>query len=180
VVNVTAQSLRALLAEALAGLARPERDVLLLIAWEQLSYDEAGRALGIPVGTVRSRLHRARAKVRQLTAANIGGLAVGPGGMTFVNPPALPGTAGGWILSFQTTDPAGRAFDVNTVKACLGNNFQACLDTLGRLHLRDVIAYQPASRFWVLQWYETGIFLAAALVLAGFCYWWTGRRRLSI
>jgi len=30
------------------------------------------------------------------------------------------------------------------------------------------------------QWYETGIFLAAALVLAGFCFWWIGRRRLSI
>jgi hypothetical protein len=40
-----------------------------------------------------------------------------------------------------------------------------------------VIAYQPASRFWVLQWYETGIFLAAALALAGFCFWWIQSRR---
>jgi RNA polymerase sigma factor (sigma-70 family) len=65
VVNVTAQALRAPLAEALAGLARPDRDVLLLIAWEQLSYDEVARALNIPVGTVRSRLHRARTKIRE-------------------------------------------------------------------------------------------------------------------
>ena len=68
VVNVTAQSVRAPLAEALAGLARPDRDVLLLIAWEQLSYDEVARGLNIPVGTVRSRLHRARTKIREVLA----------------------------------------------------------------------------------------------------------------
>ena len=66
--NLTAQSVRAVLADALAGLAEPDRDVLLLIAWEQLSYDEVACALGIPVGTVRSRLHRARTKVRQALA----------------------------------------------------------------------------------------------------------------
>jgi RNA polymerase sigma-70 factor (ECF subfamily) len=67
-VNVTAQSVRAPLAGALAGLARADRDVLLLIAWEQLSYDEVARALGIPLGTVRSRLHRARTKIRAALA----------------------------------------------------------------------------------------------------------------
>jgi RNA polymerase sigma factor (sigma-70 family) len=68
VADLTAQSVRAQLAEALAGLARPDRDVLLLIGWEQLSYDEVARALGIPVGTVRSRLHRARTKIREALA----------------------------------------------------------------------------------------------------------------
>ena len=67
-VNLTAQSVRAPLAKALAGLARPDRDVLLLISWEQLSYEEVARALGIPVGTVRSRLHRARTKIREALA----------------------------------------------------------------------------------------------------------------
>ena len=66
VVNLTAQSVRASLAEALS---EPDRDVLLLIAWEQLSYDEVARALGIPIGTVRSRLHRARTKIRQALAS---------------------------------------------------------------------------------------------------------------
>jgi RNA polymerase sigma-70 factor (ECF subfamily) len=66
--DVTAQAVRAQLAEALARLARPDRDVLLLIAWEQLSYDEVARALDIPVGTVRSRLHRARTKIREALA----------------------------------------------------------------------------------------------------------------
>jgi RNA polymerase sigma factor (sigma-70 family) len=42
-----------------------ERGVLLLIAWADLSYDETAQALGIPVGTVRSRLSRARRKVRE-------------------------------------------------------------------------------------------------------------------
>jgi RNA polymerase sigma-70 factor (ECF subfamily) len=68
VVNLTARSIRSALVGAIAGLAEPDRDVLLLIAWEQLSYEEVARALGIPVGTVRSRLHRARTKVRQALA----------------------------------------------------------------------------------------------------------------
>ena len=42
--------------------------MLLLIACEQLTYQEVSRALGIPVGTVRSRLHRARTTVRQVLA----------------------------------------------------------------------------------------------------------------
>ena len=54
------------LAGALGRLPRRDRDALLLYAWADLSYDEIARALEIPVGTVRSRLHRAR---RQLRAA---------------------------------------------------------------------------------------------------------------
>lgn len=68
VVRLTARSVRSVLVAALAELAEPDRDVLLLFAWEQLSYEEVARALGIPVGTVRSRLHRARAKIRQALA----------------------------------------------------------------------------------------------------------------
>jgi RNA polymerase sigma factor (sigma-70 family) len=52
------------LARALATLARRDREVLLLIAWADLSYAEVATALAIPVGTVRSRLNRARIKVR--------------------------------------------------------------------------------------------------------------------
>jgi len=70
VVNLTAQSIRATLGKALAALAKPERDVLLLVAWEQFSYEEVARALAIPVGTVRSRLHRARTKVRKTLAGS--------------------------------------------------------------------------------------------------------------
>jgi RNA polymerase sigma-70 factor (ECF subfamily) len=66
--DVTARAVGSLLGTALAGLSAGDRDVLILIAWEQLSYDEAACALGIPVGTVRSRLNRARAKLREALA----------------------------------------------------------------------------------------------------------------
>ncbi|WP_345435849.1 RNA polymerase sigma factor [Actinoallomurus vinaceus] len=62
--DVTAQTARPELARALAGLSRGDRDVLLLIAWADLSYEETAGALGIPIGTVRSRLNRARRKLR--------------------------------------------------------------------------------------------------------------------
>ena len=86
---------------------------------------------------------------------------------------------GNWMISTRNIGPAGRPFNLNTVSACQGNTPRACNDALSSLHLRAVLAYQPASRFWALQWYETGIFLAAALVLAGFCFWWIRRRRLG-
>ena len=41
-----------------------QREVLLLIALERLSYEEAAKVLGIPLGTVMSRLHRARERLR--------------------------------------------------------------------------------------------------------------------
>ena len=56
-------------ADALAGLPEGERDALLLDAWEELSYDEIATALDIPVGTVRSRLNRARRTLRELRPA---------------------------------------------------------------------------------------------------------------
>jgi len=49
------------------ALPEAERDALLLHAWEGLSYDDVADALGIPVGTVRSRLNRARRRLRELT-----------------------------------------------------------------------------------------------------------------
>jgi len=52
------------LAAALAELDAEQRDVLLLHAWAGLSYEETAAALGLPIGTVRSRLARARAHVR--------------------------------------------------------------------------------------------------------------------
>ncbi|GAA4593855.1 RNA polymerase sigma factor [Planotetraspora phitsanulokensis] len=64
--GVTARAARPLLARALAGLAARDRNVLLLVAWSDLSYEEVAQALGVPIGTVRSRLNRARRKVRSV------------------------------------------------------------------------------------------------------------------
>ncbi|RST10266.1 RNA polymerase sigma factor [Streptomyces sp. WAC05950] len=55
----------------LSALRRPEREVLLLCLCEGLEYAEAARVLGIPVGTVRSRLSRARTKLRRLADAEL-------------------------------------------------------------------------------------------------------------
>ena len=57
------------IAAALAALTADERDVLLLYAWEELDQPEIAAALSIAPGTVKSRLHRARARVRQSLAA---------------------------------------------------------------------------------------------------------------
>lgn len=63
--RLAAQAHGAALGKALAGLAGRDRDVLLLIAYGSLSHDEVALALDIPAGTVRSRLHRARAQLRR-------------------------------------------------------------------------------------------------------------------
>jgi len=54
------------LERSIAALPQAQREVLLLVALEDLSYDETARALGIPIGTVMSRLARAREKLRLL------------------------------------------------------------------------------------------------------------------
>jgi RNA polymerase sigma factor (sigma-70 family) len=66
--RLDARALRGRLAAALADVADRDREVLLLVAWAQLSLEEAARALGIPAGTARSRLHRARTKTRAALA----------------------------------------------------------------------------------------------------------------
>ncbi|MBC6463041.1 RNA polymerase sigma factor [Actinomadura sp. HBU206391] len=64
VAGLDAEATRGRLAAALAAIAPGDRDVLLLVAWAGLSGEEAAEALAIPAGTVRSRLHRARRKLR--------------------------------------------------------------------------------------------------------------------
>jgi RNA polymerase sigma factor (sigma-70 family) len=54
------------LERGIAALPLAQREVLLLVALEDLSYDQTARALGIPIGTVMSRLARAREKLRLL------------------------------------------------------------------------------------------------------------------
>jgi RNA polymerase sigma factor (sigma-70 family) len=63
--RVSASSASRPLAAGLARLPEELRDTLLLVAWADLSYEEAATALGVPVGTVRSRMSRARSRLRR-------------------------------------------------------------------------------------------------------------------
>jgi hypothetical protein len=98
---------------------------------------------------------------------------------------AVPGHPGAWILSGQALNPAGQP--VSAIPApCANANPPGekggssaltpaqCMQSRG---YREAITYLPTSRYWPLQWIETGIFLALALALAGFCFWRLGRRR---
>jgi RNA polymerase sigma-70 factor (ECF subfamily) len=67
---VDAQMAWSAVADAIARLPDGERDALLLYVWEDLGYDDIAVALGVPVGTVRSRLNRGRRRLRELVAAS--------------------------------------------------------------------------------------------------------------
>jgi ABC-2 family transporter protein len=92
-----------------------------------------------------------------------------------------------WILSDQTVDASGRAVAVPAwLGGCLPQpgsatgkvELRACLARLGDLGYRQRVVYQPASRFWALQWAETALFGVLSGLLTWFCFWWL-RRRLS-
>ena len=68
--RVDAAAMAARLADALAQLSEADRDVLLLTSWAGLDSNEVADALGIPVGTVRSRLHRVRKWLRANASNN--------------------------------------------------------------------------------------------------------------
>jgi RNA polymerase sigma-70 factor (ECF subfamily) len=61
-------------AAALATMPAADRDALLLFAWADLSYDDIAAAMRVPVGTVRSRLNRARRTLRAKTGLTEAGL----------------------------------------------------------------------------------------------------------
>jgi RNA polymerase sigma-70 factor (ECF subfamily) len=70
--RVDAGAARRELGAALAGLPRGDREVLLLVALGGLTHTEVAAALGIPYGTVGSRLNRVRRKLRSLAGAAVG------------------------------------------------------------------------------------------------------------
>jgi RNA polymerase sigma factor (sigma-70 family) len=65
VVRLDAQRMRPELVAALLTLSDDDRDTFLVLALGELTYEETAAALGIPIGTVRSRIHRARTRLRE-------------------------------------------------------------------------------------------------------------------
>jgi hypothetical protein len=105
---------------------------------------------------------------------------------------AVPGQPGAWIISSEGVNAAGQP--VSTIPAACepaisqgqgpggGNTLvpgeSTALNNCVASHgIRVAESYQPASHYWPLQWSETGMFLALALILAGYCFWRLNRRR---
>ncbi|MFF5263639.1 ABC transporter permease [Actinomadura viridis] len=99
--------------------------------------------------------------------------------------------AGAWVLANETIDASGRTVDTlpftlhsppcgssrkDGPARSLGP--EKCIAEINRLGYKQRLVYQPAGRFWALQWAETGLYTVATLGLVGFCFWWI-RRRLS-
>jgi hypothetical protein len=113
----------------------------------------------------------------ELTESNPDGFKVARRGADQVTVDA--GDTGAWFLSSHTVDASGHAVDRIDAAAIAGCERSsgpspsqgpgACLAEINRLGYRQQVTYQPASRFWPIQWIETGIYLALALGLAGFC-----------
>ncbi len=90
---------------------------------------------------------------------------------------------GAWVLSDVTVTRSGAPFTVPP-KACLIapssglTGLVACHRALAAMHLRQSVTYQAASRFWPLQWIETGMYLVLAAGLGWVCVWQVRRRRV--
>ena len=98
---------------------------------------------------------------------------VGPGGRFTFSPDHRDSQPGAWIVSGGAVNAAGQPVSVMPA-ACLSlNDPTQCMASHG---IRIVVTYQPTSRYWALQWIESGIYLALALALTGYCFWHLGRR----
>jgi hypothetical protein len=126
------------------------------------------------------------------SASNLGFEVNGSSPLTFVaGPPNIPNA---WVYSDRIVDKAGRAatnLHAFLLKACpdIGAPppgvrgrapanpaaFQACIAKLSA-KFHETVTYQPASRYWTFQSYETAIFLLLALILTGVSFWWIRRR----
>ena len=119
----------------------------------------------------------------------------------FPQPPDLPNV---WIYSTHIVDGSGHPLSQSALTAACPNlnqftgppppaasghsvravapsevrdSLHQCVIKLSATY-HEVVTYQPAGRYWLFQWYELAIFLAAAVALGGLCFWWV-RRRLS-
>jgi hypothetical protein len=135
----------------------------------------------------------------EITESSLANIGMPPGNApirAWLKAPDQGAYTGAWVLSSQAVDASGHAvasIPLSRSGACAppqgapaqqpagaepGDELSACFAEIERLGYRQQVTYQPSSRFWAFQWYETGIYTALALALAGFCFWRI-RRRLS-
>jgi len=91
------------------------------------------------------------------------------GALSAENGAPLQGKPGTWVISDNVFDRAGHL--VNNIHC--GPDAQACMS-----QYHQVLTYQPASRYWTFQAYETVIFICLALILIALCFRWI-RTRLT-
>jgi len=145
-----------------------------------------------------SPLHRTVA----LTKVSMGFGSMNGGPFTLL--PDAPRMPNAWVYSTQVVDKAGHSLPTRVVSrvcptigqggpprngpsgggAVRGPAPQKAVDDLHQCVIKlsaryhELVTYQPAHRYWAFQWIELAVYLASALALAGFCFWWI-RRRLS-
>ncbi|MEE6261766.1 transmembrane transport protein [Plantactinospora sonchi] len=82
-----------------------------------------------------------------------------------------------WVVSHSKLLGAdGRQVDQGRYDRCLGGGFDGVADCLGGLDLHVEVTYQPGQRYWTFQWRESGLYLAASLLLAALGLWLVRRR----
>ena len=124
---------------------------------------------------VRPNLFPPAHATQSLTANFSGQQQVRPGGRFALALDRLDSQPGAWILSSEAVNAAGQPVSVMSA-ACVTPPAGDPLPCLASHGITIAVTYQPTSRYWPIQWTETGIFLALAAMLAGFCYWRVGRR----
>jgi hypothetical protein len=87
----------------------------------------------------------------------------------------VPGQPNAWLLTSGPVNATGQATST-TPAGCTGTGPAAFLGCLGSHGIRESISYQRASRYWPFQLAETGLYLALALALAGYCFRQLSRR----
>jgi hypothetical protein len=135
-----------------------------------------GAVVSMPLW-IRPHLASAAHTATALDVSSVTGFEMNLNQMTLRTRGSFPGA---WLLSNNTITPSGEVFTgpPNMQYCGADHGPKECLNWVGSLGLRTDLTYQPATHFWPLQFAETGIFVAAAVLLTGFCFWWT-RRRLT-
>ena len=142
----------------------------------------------VRLGVTKLRPHfQAPLTLREKLATGAHGIVQSVPGAGAAPPPHL----GDWVLSSNVLSASGQPFNQAKIACSIfvrpGESASsahsaatACMAHARAYSagLRDVVTFQPSSRYWPFQWYETAIFIGLAAVLAGFCLWWI-RHRLT-
>lgn len=125
---------------------------------------------------LRGHLLPAKHLTKALDVLNINGFGIHND--TVLSVRGDPGLPGAWVLQNTTVDTSGAVFTGPANPQFCGRRTdpQDCLNWVGTLGLRQQITYQPASRFWAMQWTEAGLFLVLTALLVAAGFWWLRRR----